>query len=326
MHVVAAVIDQGALTFDLAIPCEVFGLDRSDIVDPWYAFRLVAADGAPIKTQTGFSIETPYGLEELESADTIIVPGWSDPDHEPSQRLKDSLRVAHERGARVVSLCTGAFVLAAAGLLDDRHVTTHWLYADRLQSRYPSVRVDPDVLYVGDGNVLSSAGTTAGIDLCLHLVALDHGVDVAAAVARRLVMPLFRSGGQAQYVDIPIAADPRGLSGLLDWGRAQLSAGIGVDDLATRGAMSTRTLNRRFRASIGMAPGEWLLAERLRLAQRLLERTDDSIDLVSRRAGYDSAATMRSHFATRLRTSPRAYRQTFRVTRGQASVHIQVPQ
>jgi AraC family transcriptional regulator, transcriptional activator FtrA len=312
VHVVAAVIDQGALTFDLAIPCEVFGLDRSDIVDPWYEFALVAAGNRRVRTQTGFVITATHGLEELERADTIVVPGWSDPDEEPSDALKEALLAAHARGARLVSLCTGAFVLAATGLLDNRLATTHWMYVERLRRRYPRVRLDPDVLYVADDRVFSSAGTAAGIDLCLHLVALDHGLDVAAAVARRLVMPLYRAGGQAQYVDTPIADEPQGLSALLDWGRANLGSGITVDDLATRGSMSTRTLTRRFQAAIGMPPGEWLQRERLRYAQRLLERTDEPVDAVARRAGYDAAVTMRAQFAARLRTSPRAYRRTFR--------------
>jgi AraC family transcriptional activator FtrA len=204
-------------------------------------------------------------------------------------------------------------VLGAAGLLDDRRATTHWMYAERLRRRYPRVRLDPDVLYVADGRVFTSAGTAAGIDLCLHLVALDHGVHVAATVARRLVMPLFRSGGQAQYIDEPIdTADGDGLAELLEWGRAHLDDGLSVDDLARHGAMSPRTLTRRFRTSVGMPPGEWLQRERLRLAQRLLERTDDAIERVARRAGYDSSTTMRSQFAGRLGTSPRAYRKTFR--------------
>jgi AraC family transcriptional activator FtrA len=316
MGTVAAVIDQGALTFDFAIPCEVFGLDRSDIVDPWYEFLVAAAGDRSVRTQTGFVIEAPHGLEELERADTIVVPGWSDPEDEPSEALKESLVAAHERGARLVSLCTGAFVLAAAGLLDDRRATTHWMYAERFMRRYPRVRLDPDVLYIADGNVMTSAGTAAGIDLCLHLVALDHGVDVAATVARRLVMPLYRLGGQAQYVDTPIAPDADGLGALLEWGRANLDAGITVDDLVRRGAMSPRTLTRRFRAAVGMPPGEWLHRERLRLAQRLLERTDEPIEVVARRAGYDAAVTMRAQFAARLQTSPRAYRQTFRVRPG----------
>jgi transcriptional regulator GlxA family with amidase domain len=314
MPIVAAVVDEGALTFDLAIPCEIFGLDRSDIVDPWYEFRLVAAGRRRIRTQTGFTIDVPHGLDALDEADTIVVPGWSDPDHEPSDALKQALRDALTRGARIVSLCTGAFVLAAAGILDGRRATTHWLYVDRLRASYPDVELDPDVLYVDGGSVLTSAGTAAGIDLCLHVVALDHGAEVAAAVARRLVMPLHRSGGQAQYVDTAIADEASALGALLEWGRAHLDEGITVDDLATHGAMSRRTLSRRFGSAVGMPPGEWLQRERLRLAQRLLERTDHSIEVVARMAGYDAAVTMRTQFSSRLRTSPRAYRRVFRDT------------
>ena len=183
MHVVAAVIDEGALTFDLAIPCEVFGLDRSDIVTPWYEFIVVAATSSPVRTQTGFLLDTPFRLVDLERADTIFVPGWSDPDDLPSPALCRALRQAHDRGARVLSLCTGAFVLAEAGLLAGRRATTHWMYADRLRERYPDVEVDPAVLYLVDGRIMTSAGTAAGIDLCLHIVALDHGTDVAVRVA-----------------------------------------------------------------------------------------------------------------------------------------------
>jgi|SRR5215210_3959190 len=312
MRTVAAVIDQGALTFDFAIPCEVFGLDRSDIVDPWYEFVVVAAGERRVTTQTGFVVEAVHGLEALADVGTIVVPGWSDPDDEPSNELKQALVDAHARGARVVALCTGAFVLAAAGLLDDRRATTHWMYAERLQQKYPRVHIDPDVLYVVDDRVLTSAGTAAGIDLCLHIVATDHGVDVAATVARRLVMPLFRAGGQAQYVDSPIARSTGDdLGPLLDWGRAKLGTGVDVDALARQGSVSRRTLTRRFQAGLGMPPGEWLQRERLRLAQRLLERTDARVEIVARRAGYESPATMRAQFATRLQTSPREYRRTF---------------
>ncbi len=306
MHTVAAVIDQGALTFDLAIPCEVFGLDRSDIASPWYEFRLVAAGATPVRTQTGFTIDTPYGLDALRDADTVIVPGWADTEQAPSPDLCAALR----RAPRIVSLCTGAFALAHAGLLDGRRATTHWRYAADLQRRFPRVRVDPDPLYVSDGHVHTSAGTAAGIDLCLALVAADHGAEVAAAVARRLVMPLHRAGGQAQYVDRPIADDQR-LGTLLEWARERLADGIRVDDLATHASLSTRSLNRHFTRHLGITPGEWLAGERLRLAQRLLERTDAPVALVARRAGYASPATLRAHFAAQLRTSPRAYRETF---------------
>lgn len=285
MSVVAAVIDEGALTFDLAIPCEVFGLDRSDIVAPWYEFMVVAAGSSPVRTQTGFLLDTPFGLGELARADTIIVPGWSDPDVLPSPELCDALCAAHARGARIVSLCTGAFVLGAAGLLSGRRATTHWMYAERLLAAHADIDLDPDVLYVVDGRVFTSAGTAAGIDLCLHLVALDHGVDVAVCVARRLVMPPFRAGGQAQYIDNPIATDLAGepLSAVLDWARERLAIGVSVDDLADRVAMSPRTLTRHFRTAIAMSPGEWIQRERLRLAQRLLETTEYPLDLVARR-------------------------------------------
>ena len=310
---VAAVVDQGALTFDFAIPCEVFGVDRSDIVEPWYEFLVVAAGERRVRTQTGFVLEAPHGLAALKRADTIIVPGWADPDLEPSPALIRALAAAHARGARIASVCTGAFVLAAAGLLDGRRATTHWMYTELLQQRFPRVQVDPAVLYIANDNVMTSAGTAAGIDLCLHLVAADHGIDVAATVARRMVMPLFRSGGQAQYVDTPIApATGDAMNALLEWSVTHLSEGVSVDDLARRGAMSSRTLTRRFRAATGMPPGEWLQRERMRLAQRLLESTDDPIALVARRAGYDTSTAMRAQFALRLQTSPRAYRQTFR--------------
>jgi len=313
MHTVAAVVDDGMLTFDFAIPCEVFGLDRRDIADPWYEFLVVAARNRRVRTQTGFTLEATHGLRALERADTIVVPGWVDPDVPPPPALTSALVRAHERGARVFSICTGAFVLAAAGLLDGRRATTHWMYADLLAERYPQIDVDPRVLYVVEDHVMTSAGTGAGIDLCLYIVACDHGAEVAATVARRMVMPLYRSGGQAQFVDAPIATENTDeMTELLEWGLANLPSGLSVDDLARRAAMSPRTLTRRFRATAGVPPGEWLQRERLRLAQRLLESTDEPIERVARGAGYDSSVTMRAQFATRLKTSPRAYRKTFR--------------
>ena len=313
MGTVAAVVDQGALTFDFAIPCEVFGLDRSDIASPWYEFLVVAAGDRRVRTQTGFVIEAPHDLAALDGADTIVVPGWVSPAVDPSAELVAALQRAHRRGARIVSICTGAFVLAAAGLLEGRRATTHWLFVDDLQRRYPTVEVDPSVLYVVDGTIMTSAGTAAGIDLCLHIVASDYGADVAAAVSRRMLMPLHRSGGQAQYVDTPV---PQALGDemteLLAWAVTRITAGLSVDDLARRAAVSPRTLTRRFRQATGLAPGEWLQGERLRLARRLLETSDDSIERVSQNAGYDTTVAMRAQFARRLNTSPRAYRRMFR--------------
>jgi len=301
------------LTFDLSVPCEVFGLDRSDIADPWYDFRLVAVDPTPIRTSTGFTIDTPYRLSDLATAETIIVPGWSDPEHRPSEELVAQLRDAYDRGARIVSLCTGAFVLADAGLLRGRRVTTHWMYADRLRARAPESTVDDRVLFVEDGGVFTSAGTAAGIDLCIHLVRLDYGAAVANAVARRIVMPPFRDGGQAQYVDqpLPTAAEPS-LAALLDWARARLGDGVDVAAMAGQAHLSQRSLRRRFAASLGVAPEEWLRRERLRLAQELLETTDHPVEHVAGLAGFRSPAAMRAQFADRLLVSPRAYRRTFR--------------
>jgi transcriptional regulator GlxA family with amidase domain len=313
MHTVAAVVDQGALTFDFAIPCEVFGIDRSDIASPWYELLVVAAGERRVRTQTGFTIEAPHGLAALDRADTIVVPGWTSPEVEPDAKLVAALRRAHRRNARIVSICTGAFVLAAAGLLDGRRAVTHWLYTDELQRRYPDVSVDPRVLYVADDTIMTSAGTAAGLDLCLHIVTSDYGADVAAAVARRLLVPLHRSGGQAQYVDVPMPP-ARGdeMTALLAWALPRISTRLTVDDLARRASVSPRTLTRRFRRATGLAPGEWLQGERLRLARRLLETSEDSIERVAHNAGYETAVAMRAQFARDLHTSPRAYRRTFR--------------
>jgi transcriptional regulator GlxA family with amidase domain len=321
MHTVTAVINQGCLTFDLAVPCEIFGWDRSYLGVDWYDFAVVAADPPPIRTVTGFTIDTPHRLDALESADTIVIPGWSDPDVRPSPDLVDALRAAYERGARLASICVGAFVLAEAGLLDRRPATTHWAFADTFRARYPAVRLDPKVLYVDDGQVLTSAGTAAGIDLCLHLVRLDHGAEVANGVARMVVMPPHREGGQAQYIDQPITAPGRGseLHPTLEWALAHLAEPLSVDALARHAAMSPRTFARRFRQLTGTTPGEWLLEQRLALARRLLETSDQTVEWVAHHCGFGSAATLRHRFAERLGTSPRAYRSTFRGGRERAS-------
>lgn len=316
MHSVAAVVNEGCLTFDLAVPCEVFGWDRSYLGVDWYDFKVVAADPPPVRTVTGFTIDTPHRLDALADADTIVIPGWSDPDVLPSPELIAALREAYERGARLVSICIGAFVLAEAGLLNDRRATTHWAYVDRFRERYPRVRVDPKVLYIDDGQVLTSAGTAAGMDLCLHIVRLDHGAHVANGVARMVVMPPHREGGQAQYIDQPVAAPGRGteLQSTLEWALTRLHEPLSVEVLARRAAMSPRTFARRFRQVTGTTPGEWLLEQRINQARRLLETTDQTVDWIAHRCGFGSAATLRHHFADRLGTSPRAYRYTFRGT------------
>ena len=304
MHTVAVVLTEGVVEFDFSIPCEIFGPNRRDIADPWYELVVV---GGRVRTQTGVVFEGTHGLGALAGADTIIVPGSTTSDRPPRALLRALVR-AHERGARVASVCVGAFVLAEAGLLDGRRATTHWAYANELQARYPRVNVDPSVLYVDEGTVLTSAGVAAGVDLCLHLVAQDHGPAAAAAMARRLVMPLHRSGGQAQFIETPVS---QSTSDLVDWASRHVADGLTVDDLARHASVSPRTLTRKFRSATGLPPGEWLQRERLRLAQRLLESTDLPVEHVARGSGYDSSATMRAQFTLHLHTSPRAYRRAF---------------
>jgi transcriptional regulator GlxA family with amidase domain len=243
----------------------------------------------------------------------VVVPGWADVDVAPPAELVDAVRAAHAAGARVVSLCTGAFVLAAAGLLDGRRATTHWAHTGVLASRHPRVEVDPDVLYVDGGSVLTSAGKAAAMDLCLHLVRLDHGSSTANAVARRLVVPPHRDGGQAQFVTAPVPAprtDP--LAGLLRWVVERLDQPLTVEDLARRAGMSSRNLGRHFKAATGSTPLQWLLIQRIRYAQELLETTDDSIDTIARATGMGTATTLRRHFSRTVGVPPDTYRRTFR--------------
>jgi AraC family transcriptional regulator, transcriptional activator FtrA len=311
---VVALIGDGVLTFDLACACEVFGYDRSDIVSPWYRFLVASQDPAPIRTSTGFSMSPEHGLEVIDEADTVIVPGWADDLRAPRPATIEALRSAYDRGARIMSVCIGAFVLAEAGLLDGRRVTTHWRFADRLRERFPRVEVDPDVLYIDDGQILTSAGTAAGIDLGLHIVRLDYGAEIANQVARRIVMPPHRDGGQAQYIEAPVPedADAGALHGLLAWIVDHLDEELPIERLASRIAMSPRTLIRRFRAVTGTTPVDWIVRQRVQLAQRLLESTDLPIEIVAERAGFGTPVTMRHHFANRVQTSPQAYRRTFR--------------
>jgi transcriptional regulator GlxA family with amidase domain len=310
-HTVAAVVCHGVSPFEFAVACEVFGVDRSDLGVPWYRFMVCAADAPPIRTSGGFSIDTAYGLDDLRRADTIVMPAGSEGVTPP--RLLDELRRAHARGARIMSVCTGAFILAEAGLLDGRRVTTHWAHADELVQRYPKVDVDPGVLYVDDGDILTSAGTAAGIDLCLHVVRQDFGAEVANWVARRMVVPPHRDGGQAQFVDQPLpdlpATDP--FAETLVWVQDHLDEPITVEDLAGRAAMSPRTFARRFRATTGTTPHQWLLRQRVLFAQRLLETTDASIELVAQTCGLGTPTNLRQHFQRLLQTTPQAYRRTF---------------
>jgi transcriptional regulator GlxA family with amidase domain len=311
-HLVAAVVFEGVSPFEFAVACEVFGIDRSaDVGAPWYRFVVCAAEPSPVTAKTGFTIGTPHGLEALKRADSILIPAAGNAEH--NEALLEALRRAHKRGARIMSVCTGAFVLAAAGLLDGRRVTTHWMHAAELARRFPLVKVDPDVLYVDDGDILTSAGTAAGIDLCLHVVRLDYGAEAANIVARRMVVPPHRDGGQAQFVNQPVqnmaVDDP--FTETLAWAQAHLDSDLSVNELAARSAMSPRTFARRFGDTHGTTPHQWLLRQRVLLAQRLLETTDLSIDLIATRCGVGTAANLRQHFQRIVRNTPQAYRRCF---------------
>ncbi|MFN8623138.1 MAG: helix-turn-helix domain-containing protein [Chloroflexota bacterium] len=313
-HTVVALVGEGVLMFDLACACEVFGYDRSDIVSPWYRFLVASQDPTPIRTNDGIRIATDHGLEALAIADTIVIPGWADDLRVPRPETVEAVRAAYDRGARLMSFCIGAFVLAATGLLDGRRVATHWRSAARLRAAFPRVEVDPSVLYIDDGRILTSAGTAAGIDLGLHVVRRDHGAAVANQVARRIVMPPHRDGGQAQYIEAAVpeepADDPIGatMRRLLE----DPARPVRVADLARAAAMSERSFLRRFRATTGTTPMEWLAHQRLTLAQQLLEGTDLPVEAIAERCGFGSAVTLRHRFGERFRTSPQVYRRTFR--------------
>jgi transcriptional regulator GlxA family with amidase domain len=312
--VIAVVAFDRISPFHLSVPCVVFGEDRGDGGVPVFDFRVCATEPGTLSTTAGFSIAAPHGLDALADAGTIIVPSWRDPNEPPPAALLDALRAAHARGAQLVGLCLGAFVLAAAGLLDGRPATTHWAWADDFARRYPKVKVDANVLYIDDGDVLTSAGTAAGLDCCLHVLRKQCGAQTASYVARRLVVPPHRQGGQAQYIQQPVPENLHGdrLSGLLDWVCSHLDAAHSLDTLAERALMSRRTFTRRFRDATGTTVGAWLLAQRLTRAQQLLETTDQSVDAIAGSAGFGSTASLRQHFADAFKTSPSAYRREFR--------------
>lgn len=312
--------------FELGVACEVFGFDRSDDGLPTYDFTLVAGSPEPITTRFGYSIDVPYNLDALDDADLIIIPAGGttlgpagtslcDVDGAELEPLSEKLRAAAARGARVASLCNGAFVLGAAGLLDGRRCTTHWRHAARLVARHPTAIVDPDVLYIEDGPILTSAGTAAGIDLCLHIVRTEQGSVVANSIARRMVVPPHRDGGQAQYVAMPLAACiDNSLAPLLEWITNNLGANLDVAVLAAKANMSGRTFARRFQSETGTTPARWIADQRVFAAQNLLETTNLPIEAVASRVGFGSAAVLRQHFTRLRRTTPQTYRRTFQRT------------
>ena len=309
---IAVVAFDGISPFHLSVPCVVFGDAHPGM--PLFDFKVCAAESGPINTTAGFSLELKHSLSALKTADTIIVPSWRDPAERPPKPLLRALSSAQRRGAQVVGLCLGAYVLADAGLLDGRRATTHWAYAHDFAQRYPAIRVDADVLYVEDGNVLTSAGTAAGIDCCLHMVRQRYGAELANGVARRLVVPPHRQGGQAQYIEQPIPTTARSsrLSELIDWVRANLSQPHTVDSLADHALMSRRTFTRQFRQLMGITVVEWLQTERLALTQRLLESSDHSVDAISALVGFGSPESLRLHFRRAFGVSPMAWRKVFK--------------
>jgi transcriptional regulator GlxA family with amidase domain len=317
---VAVVVLDGFSPFEMAVPCEVFGTDRTGDGLPRYDFAVVAGEPGPLRSEVGFTVQASYGLERLASADLVVVPAPSDERRlraEWSPDLLAALRATVGRGGRVLSLCTGAFVLGAAGLLDGRPCTTHWRHARELATMYPAAKVDPSVLYVDDGLVISSAGTAAGIDACLHLVRKEQGASVANAIARRMVVPPHRDGGQAQFVERPVAPPACDtLAEVIEWMERHLDQQLPVDELAQLAAMSPRTFARRFVQETGTTPQRWLTGQRILLAEQLLEETDETVDVIADRAGFGNATALRHHFRAWRATTPNAYRRAFNRPRG----------
>jgi transcriptional regulator GlxA family with amidase domain len=299
--------------FELGVACEVFGTDRSDRGIPLWDFALCLDSPGPLRTRSGFTIDSPYGLDRLAAADLVIVPNWPHLEEPPSPAVVEALHAAADRSAWILGYCSGTFALAYAGLLAGRRATTHWFYADRFRELFPDVALDPDVLYVAEGQVMTSAGTSAAVDLSLQVLREVDGPDIANAVARRMVVPPHRDGGQAQYVERPLPTDgEHDLADLLAWMSARLDQDLTVTGLARHAHMSERTFARRFRAETGTTPHHWLTWQRVLLAQRLLETTELDVDQIARRCGFGGAATLRHHFVGRVGTSPQRYRRTFR--------------
>ena len=310
---VAVLAYDGLCTFEFGIAVEVFGLARPEFEFPWYRFAVVAAEGLRARAMGGFIVEADAGLDRLGEAGTIIVPGWRDRTERPPEHLLKAITKASARGARCLSICSGVFVLAAAGLLAGRRATTHWRHIPDLKRLYPDVHVEEDVLYVDEGNVITSAGSAAGIDACLHLIRKDFGSKIANTVARRLVMPPHRDGGQAQFVAAPVQERPgRTIAEAMEWARRHLAETIDIADLATAAAMSERTFQRHFREAVGMTPKLWLQRERMFRAQELLETSGLALGEIAELCGYMSLETFRVAFRRALGTSPAAYRVRFR--------------
>ncbi|MER8698664.1 MULTISPECIES: helix-turn-helix domain-containing protein [unclassified Mesorhizobium] len=310
---VAAIAFDGISPFHLSVPCLVFGADRTELGLPRFDFRVCAIEDGPIRTDAGLTISVPHGLSALNDADIVIVPSWTDLGSSPPAALIDALLGAHERGALIVGLCLGTFAVAATGLLSGRRAATHWAYADQLQELYPDILVEPEVLYIDNGDVVTSAGVAAGLDCCLHVVRARYGAEAALRLARQIVLSPHRQGGQAQFIERPIARTGNAdrFTQALETVRKTLGDPHSLDSVAGLAGLTRRTFTRRFQKTIGTSFGDWLTDQRVQLAQRLLEATEKSMDTVAFEAGFGSATSLRQHFAARLRTSPAQYRREF---------------
>jgi transcriptional regulator GlxA family with amidase domain len=312
-NTIAVIAFNGISPFHLSVPCAVFGEDRRSAGVPRFDVSVCGFERGALTTSAGFSLTGIHGVRKMETAGIVIVPSWRDPLETPPPAVLEALLKAHQRGAVIVGLCLGSYVLAAAGLLDGRSATTHWIWADDMATRYPEIKLDRDVLYVDDGDVITSAGGAAGIDCCLHILRTLHGAEIASRVARRMVVPPHRQGGQAQYID-PLretSAVDR-FSQVMEWVQQNPENTPTLDTLAARAFMSRRTFTRRFRQATGTTVGAWLLDQRLALAQRLLETTGISIAMIAQKAGFGSEVSLRKQFTRRLNTSPARYRKEFR--------------
>ncbi|WP_043630021.1 transcriptional regulator FtrA [Nonomuraea candida] len=312
-HLVSVLAFDGMAPFELGCVVELFGLPRPELDVPWYDLTVCAETREPLRVVGGFTMRAEHGLDLLAEADTVIVPGVADVRAPVSEPLVTALRAASARGARMVSICSGAFALAAAGLLDGRPATTHWRYAELFQRRFPAVLVNPSVLYVDDGDVLTSAGSAAGLDLLIHLVRRDHGPNVANTVARRLVVPPHREGGQAQFIQAAVTpvADDDAVARAMAWALDHLAGPISVGDLAGVAHMSERTFIRRFKRQTGTSPLRWVISQRVAASLPLLESTAAPVEEIGAAVGFESPATFRHHFTRAMRTSPSAYRRAF---------------
>jgi AraC family transcriptional regulator, transcriptional activator FtrA len=318
MHSVAILAYDGMSGFESGLAAEIFGMTElsatfsAGIPSPWYSVKLCSEE-PEIRMLGGATVRTSFGLADLAAADTVVIPSVRDVTVPTSPAVVDAIKSAHEANSRLVSICSGAFALADAGVLDGRRATTHWIYVDRLQKRYPEVDVDPTPLYVDGGNVLTSAGCAAGLDLCLHIVRSDHGAHIANDVARRLVIAPHRAGGQAQYIESPIPEPTTDgqIAGGMAWALANLDSPITLDELAAQSSLSRRSYLRRFAKATGTTPIKWLITQRIQASLALLESSSLSIEQIAARVGFDSPVTFRHHFVRALRTTPSEYRSCF---------------